>query len=179
MPNLNIKATNENTYDAIVIGSGISGGWAAKELCEKRLKTLVLERGRIVTHIEDYPTMNFEHWNFEANLRDGIAIDRPIRYKDDDCQKTYSRPFLDLNNEEKETFLKKIDAAAAFFPPSIWGISLSEPVPTDFFRQLKDLTLFGYYTSQKIGQEVLSYEAIPGPFVGCIPVSEVGNAWNE
>ena len=44
------------TFDAIVIGSGISGGWAAKELCEKGLKTLVLERGRNVEHLKDYPT---------------------------------------------------------------------------------------------------------------------------
>ena len=44
--NINTKGTAQNTYDAIVIGSGISGGWAAKELCEKGLKTLVLERGR-------------------------------------------------------------------------------------------------------------------------------------
>ena len=43
--NLNIKATAENTYDAIVVGSGISGGWAAKELCERGLKVLMLERG--------------------------------------------------------------------------------------------------------------------------------------
>ncbi len=43
-------------YDAIVVGTGISGGWAAKELCENGLKTLVLERGRMVKHIEDYPT---------------------------------------------------------------------------------------------------------------------------
>ncbi len=50
------------TYDAIVIGSGISGGWAAKELCEKGLKTLVLERGRSVEHIKDYPTMNLKPW---------------------------------------------------------------------------------------------------------------------
>ena len=42
-------------YDAIVIGSGISGGWAAKELCDHGLKTLVLERGRDVQHIKDYP----------------------------------------------------------------------------------------------------------------------------
>ena len=40
-------------FDAIVVGSGISGGWAAKELCENGLKTLVLERGRMVKHIED------------------------------------------------------------------------------------------------------------------------------
>ena len=60
--NLNLKATKENTYDAIVIGSGISGGWAAKELTEKGLKTLVLERGRDVKHIEDYPTANKQPW---------------------------------------------------------------------------------------------------------------------
>ena len=55
----------QNTYDAIVIGSGISGGWAAKELCEKGLKTLVLERGRDVKH-GDYPTAFLEPWDFEG-----------------------------------------------------------------------------------------------------------------
>ncbi len=52
-------------YDAIVIGTGISGGWAAKELCENGLKTLVLERGRMVKHIEGYTTMNMDPWDFE------------------------------------------------------------------------------------------------------------------
>ena len=52
------------TYDAIVIGSGISGGWAAKELCEQGLKTLVLERGRNVVHLKDYPTANMRSWEF-------------------------------------------------------------------------------------------------------------------
>jgi choline dehydrogenase-like flavoprotein len=59
------KGTAENTYDAIVIGSGISGGWAAKELCEKGLKTIVLERGRDVKH-GDYPTAMMEPWEFEG-----------------------------------------------------------------------------------------------------------------
>lgn len=59
---LSDKGTKENTYDAIVIGSGISGGWAAKELCEKGLKTLVLERGKMVEHIKDYPTANLHQW---------------------------------------------------------------------------------------------------------------------
>ena len=49
-------------YDAIVVGSGISGGWAAKELCEKGLKTLLLERGRDVKHVKDYPTANLDPW---------------------------------------------------------------------------------------------------------------------
>src|ERR687887_399623 len=52
----------DRTYDAIVIGSGISGGWAAKELCDHGLKTLVLERGRDVQHIKDYPTANMAPW---------------------------------------------------------------------------------------------------------------------
>ncbi|TRX46391.1 GMC family oxidoreductase [Fulvivirga sp. M361] len=51
------------TYDAIVIGSGISGGWAAKELCEKGLKTLVLERGNSISH-GDYPTAMMDTWDF-------------------------------------------------------------------------------------------------------------------
>lgn len=60
----NSKGNEEVTYDAIVIGSGVSGGWAAKELCEKGLKTLVLERGRMVRH-GDYPTAMMEPWDFE------------------------------------------------------------------------------------------------------------------
>lgn len=55
----------QEDFDAIVIGTGISGGWAAKELCEKGLKTLVLERGRMIKHIEDYPTMDKDPWDFE------------------------------------------------------------------------------------------------------------------
>jgi choline dehydrogenase-like flavoprotein len=51
-----------NMYDAIVVGSGISGGWAAKELCEKGLKTLLLEKGRDVKHVKDYPTANLDPW---------------------------------------------------------------------------------------------------------------------
>ncbi len=143
-----------NTYDAIVVGSGISGGWAAKELTEKGLKVLMLERGRDIEHVKDYVNANKEAWDyphrgertqqmikdypalkrdyplnetnldywasdkdspyteikrfdwfrgyhvggrslmwgrqsyrwsdfdFEANLKDGIAIDWPVRYKD-------------------------------------------------------------------------------------------------
>ncbi len=59
---INTKGKEINTFDAIVIGSGISGGWAAKELCEKGMKTLVLERGRSVDHIKDYPTANLSRW---------------------------------------------------------------------------------------------------------------------
>ncbi len=154
MANLNIKADKENTYDAIVVGSGVSGGWAAKELTEKGLKVLMLERGKKLDHVADYDyamkapwetkyngkitveqakthpklsrdypynEMTEKYWfddvdslykekkrfdwyrpdivggksimwgrqcyrwsdlDFEANAKDGIAIDWPIRYKD-------------------------------------------------------------------------------------------------
>lgn len=54
----------DNVYDAIVIGSGISGGWAAKELTEKGLKTIMLERGRNVEHVKDYPAATKHPWEF-------------------------------------------------------------------------------------------------------------------
>src|SRR4051794_24329332 len=54
----------DNTYDGIVIGSGISGGWAAKELCEKGLKTIMLERGMNIEHIKDYTEANKEAWDY-------------------------------------------------------------------------------------------------------------------
>ncbi|HWD87466.1 MAG TPA: GMC family oxidoreductase [Mucilaginibacter sp.] len=65
MANLNVDSAKERTYDAIVIGSGMSGGWAAKELTDKGLKVLMLERGRDVKHIKDYPTTNMYPWEFE------------------------------------------------------------------------------------------------------------------
>lgn len=54
----------DNIYDAIVIGSGISGGWAAKELTEKGLKTIMLERGRNIEHIKDYVSATKNPWEF-------------------------------------------------------------------------------------------------------------------
>ena len=70
----------KNTFDAIVIGSGMSGGWAAKELCEKGLKTLMLERGRDVVHLKDYPTTNMLPWEFKhrGQVPYAIAKDNPI-----------------------------------------------------------------------------------------------------
>ncbi|MFK7984257.1 MAG: GMC oxidoreductase [Saprospiraceae bacterium] len=65
---------SSNTYDAIVVGTGISGGWAAKELCEKGLKTLVLERGRMVKHVEDYKTMHLDPWDMENGGKTPAAI---------------------------------------------------------------------------------------------------------
>jgi choline dehydrogenase-like flavoprotein len=67
--NINGKATAQNTYDAIVVGSGISGGWAAKELSERGLKVLMLERGRNFEHVKDYTSAKKDPWQFEHHGR--------------------------------------------------------------------------------------------------------------
>lgn len=92
MANFNIDAKQEMTYDAIVIGSGISGGWAAKELCEKGLKTLVLERGRIVEHVKDYPTMSLDPWDTE--LRGSLTPEQKAKHP-----KGIRSGFIGANNE--------------------------------------------------------------------------------
>ncbi len=172
MANLNTKLNESNTYDVIVIGSGISGGWAAKEFAEKGLKTLVLEKGRMVNHVEDYPTMLQDTWDmphrgaltdqdkkdyhiqirsgfvgestkhfftkdvndpyiekkrfdwirgnhvggrsitwgkqvyrwsdldFEANAKEKIGVDWPIRYKDLESWYTYVEKFVGVSGEK-------------------------------------------------------------------------------
>ncbi|MGZ8525938.1 MAG: GMC oxidoreductase [Chitinophagaceae bacterium] len=76
MPDDSIK---KRTYDAIVIGSGASGGWSAKELCDKGLKTLILERGREVKHIQDYPTASKAPWELE--YRGAVPIEKRKDYQ--------------------------------------------------------------------------------------------------
>jgi len=63
----------QGSYDAIVVGTGITGGWAAKELCEKGLKTLILERGPMVEHIKDYKTAHMDDWDFPHGKEISIA----------------------------------------------------------------------------------------------------------
>jgi choline dehydrogenase-like flavoprotein len=107
--NINRQSSDSNTYDAIVIGSGISGGWAAKELCENGLKTLVLERGREVVHNKDYPTANLKPWELthrgrltEEERNKNPLISRAAGYaedtkhffiKDEDHPYIQTRPF--------------------------------------------------------------------------------------
>jgi choline dehydrogenase-like flavoprotein len=80
MGNLNIKGVKERTFDAIVIGSGISGGWAAKEFTGKGFTTLLLERGKDVKHLKDYPTTNMYPWEFEhrGQLTEDIRKANPV-----------------------------------------------------------------------------------------------------
>lgn len=99
----------DNTYDAIVVGSGISGGWAAKELCEKGLKVLMLERGGPYDHIKDYKTAQKNPWDFDH--RGGTTVEQrkklPVIHRgwaasesiidawanEEDCPYTEIKPF--------------------------------------------------------------------------------------
>lgn len=102
--NLNIHAVKNQTFDAIVVGSGISGGFAAKELTEKGLKVLVLERGREIKHIEGYETAMKNPWEFDhrgrpttmaaeeywAGIRTGYTVNEEHRYLfENDSQHPY------------------------------------------------------------------------------------------
>ena len=99
--NLQTKGKESVTYDAIVVGSGISGGWAAKELTEKGLKVLMLERGRDVEHISGYPTAMQDTWEFQHRGR----VDNQIK-------KDYwagVRTGYTANEEHRHFFEKDID----------------------------------------------------------------------
>ncbi len=108
--NLNLKAKEANTFDAIVVGSGISGGWASKELTERGLRVLMLERGRDIQHITGYETAMKNPWDFPhrgrltvmakeeywANVRTGYTANEEWRHHfENDKENPYleDRPF--------------------------------------------------------------------------------------
>lgn len=107
--NINNKAQQQNSFDAIVVGSGISGGWAAKELCEKGLKVLMLERGRNLEHVKDYKSASKNPWEFEHRgkttreqkekypvvHRGWAAQEQVMDYwtNEEDCPYTEKKPF--------------------------------------------------------------------------------------
>jgi len=96
--NLNITSRKQRTYDAIVVGTGISGGWAAKELAEKGLNTLVLERGRDVKHVEDYPTATKNPW--ELPRADRLSREEAQEYE------VHQRTGYTLRESTKHWWLK-------------------------------------------------------------------------
>jgi len=100
-----------NNYDAIVVGSGISGGWAAKELTEKGLKTILLERGRDVQHVKDYPTANLDPWELP---------NRNMLTQED--MKTYSiqKNVYHFGQDDKHFFIKDSDHHYEQVKPFQW-----------------------------------------------------------
>ncbi len=98
---------------------------------------------------------------------------------DERCKKDYDKTFVELEQKQREEILTKLDTESPKFPISMWGIVLIEkPEPITFFRKMKSLTLMGYFTSQKIGKEVLVYDPVPGKYISCMPQNGQ-NLWTE
>ncbi len=100
----------DNQFDAIVVGSGISGGWAAKELTEKGLKVIMLERGRNIEHVKDYVTANTEIWEFpHRNRRTQKMIqEHPVLRRDYPLQEAVLGMFAN-EQENPYTEIKRFD----------------------------------------------------------------------
>jgi hypothetical protein len=91
----------------------------------------------------------------------------------------FGKDFLDLTQDQRTEYLTQIDKDKPRSGLGMWGIVLEKdsPQPT-FFKIIKSLTLFGFYTSEEIGQKVLAYDPVPGEYIACMPLNGQ-NAWNE
>jgi choline dehydrogenase-like flavoprotein len=142
MANLNIDAEKSKTYDAIVIGSGVAGGWAAKELTEKGLKVIMLEKGKPLEHITGYADTNKDPWQYEHRGR--ITVDQAKEH-----------PFLKrdypYSEHNGQFWMRDLDAPYGeakrfdWFRPDIvggksimWGRQSYRWSPMDYESNLKD-----------------------------------------
>lgn len=98
---------------------------------------------------------------------------------DNQCDSKYGKSFLEITQKEKEEFLMIQENENPKSGMSLWGINL-EPnaAPATFYKKVKSLTLFGFYTSQNIGEKILAYDPVPGEYIACMPLNGQ-NAWNE
>lgn len=133
---------SDQNYDAIVVGSGISGGWAAKELTEKGLKVLMLERGRNIEHIKDYVNANKEAWDYPHRGRrtQQMINDYPVLKRDYPLNETN----LDYWVNEKEspyTEVKRFDWFRGYHVGGrslMWGRQSYRWSDLDFEANAKD-----------------------------------------
>lgn len=94
------------------------------------------------------------------------------------CKDRFGDVFADLSPEDKMAMLKAADAESGKFNGNVWGTAVGKQEPVGFYRSLKSMTLSGYFSSEEIGKNYLSYDPIPGEYLGCIPLSDVGNSWS-
>lgn len=94
------------------------------------------------------------------------------------CKNEFGDVFANLSPEDKTAVLKKAEAETAKFNPGVWGTAVGEQKPVAYYRQLKSMALWAYFSSEEVGKNILSYDPIPGEYLGCIPLSDVGNTWS-
>ena len=141
--NINIKGKAEHTFDAIVVGSGISGGWAAKELCEKGLKTLVLERGRDLKHIEGYDTTHSAPWQLShLNMTTRkMLLDQHVQQRTGYTVKDSHDHLFVNDNEHPYIEEKRFDWMRGYHKGGrsiMWGKQSYRLAPVDFEANAKE-----------------------------------------
>lgn len=165
--NINLNGNAQNRFDAIVIGSGISGGWAAKELCEKGMKTLVLERGRNVEHIKDYPTANLAPWELRhrgwitaVSKKENPLISKSAGYAEDNAHffiKDSDHPYV---QEKPFDWIRGYQVGGKSLT---WGRACARWSPFDFTAPER----YGYGNAWPIGyNDIASWYSHVEKFIG-------------
>ena len=132
----------DNVYDAIVIGSGISGGWAAKELTERGLKTIMLERGENIEHIKDYVNANKHPWEFphRGGRTQEMIKNYPVLSRDYPLNET-NLNYWTVEKDNPYTEVKPFDWFRGYHVGGrslMWGRQSYRLSPMDFEANLKD-----------------------------------------
>ena len=139
---INNKADIQNTYDAIVVGSGISGGWAVKELTEKGLKVLLLERGRDIEHVKDYVNANKEAWDYphRGKRTQEMIKEYPVLKRDYPLNET-NLDYWASDKDSPYTEVKRFDWFRGYHMGGrslMWGRQSYRLSDFDFEANLKD-----------------------------------------
>lgn len=101
-----------------------------------------------------------------------------IKEFNDSCEKAQGGIFINLNEEAKTAALQHEEKTSGKFNRGVWGKTVGEQEPIGFYRSMKSMAIWAYFTSEEMGENVLSYDPIPGVYEPCKPVSEVGNRWS-
>lgn len=97
---------------------------------------------------------------------------------DAECKKKHGDYFALLDEEDRSKFLKEKERESPKYNGKVWGTAVGVQQAVGFYRSMKSMILWGYFSSEEIGKNVLSYDPIPGHYRGCIPLSDVDNSWS-
>lgn len=97
---------------------------------------------------------------------------------DEKCVAQFGKAFHALDAAQRTSVLEAEESNSPKFTGGVWGHPVGEQKPVGFYRSFKSMAIGGYFTSEEIGKNVMSYDPIPGPFKGCIDRGDVGNAWS-
>ena len=101
-----------------------------------------------------------------------------IRSFETACQEKFGKNFIDLELTEKAEILKSEELTSGKYNGKVWGTAVGAQKPVGFYRTIKSMALWGYFSSEEVGKNILSYDPIPGDYLGCIPLADVGNTWS-